>query len=259
METRVPYDNVPTATAASLSENQTFVVGVILVLAVGFILTLTLLISLTRKWKTSFTNREWTLVPSLEAAKMTDAIDSNRRALSSLNSSTQQAQAMSQHALDAITETRKEFGILGVALDAKDKQIAALEMGQEFRHRKAMILAAVRALDIIEVDAAAGESSEQTLRALAIDLRESLEDNHVEIYTPEIGTRIHDARGVNASSARHERTNNQALVGTIAAVERPAFIAVGAGGREEVLRPARVSIYVLAGEGLTTTTTREQL
>ncbi len=210
---------------------------VILVIGwLGLFLALALMIRLTGKWKTAFNEKEWTLIPTLEGTAMLHAIKINSDRLERLQEATLEA-------VDATRATREEFGILGTELDKKSQELQIMRMGQEFHNRKAIILAAIRALEAIGIDAAAGDDPHNTLRGISVDLTEALEDNHVVTYVPPVGERI-PTRGVDAGSARHTPIAEHTLVGTIASVERPAYIATGPSGDEEVLKAAVVTIYV---------------
>lgn len=222
---------------AFISDHATIV---FIVLASGWalaILALVLLIVLVGKWKTAFSEKDWTLVPTLEGTAMLRATEVSVVQMKHL-------EEVVLSASEATRQTREEFGILGRDLDAKAEEIRTLRMGSEFHHRKALIRAAIRALEAIGIDKAAGTSPEITLRGIAVDLEEALEDNHVECFTPPVGERV-PTRGVETASSRRLVTTDSALVGTIASVERPAYIASGPGGFEELLHPAAVTIYVL--------------
>ena len=220
--------------------------AVFIALALGWValvIVLIILVTLVSKWKTAFNDKEWTLVPTLDAASWIERINKNTHAVNALADATHRAEETAQRTLEAAEGTRKEFGILGPQLDLRDQQITELRMGQEYHHRKALLLSAVRALTAISVDAQAEDDPLMTLAGIRIDLEEALEENHVEVVTPTIGATL-PARGVDAGSARHIPTPDEALVGTIASVERPAYIARGPAGSEDVLRPAAVSVYI---------------
>lgn len=213
---------------------------VFIVLASGWVLAilmLVLLLMLVGKWKTAFSEKDWTLVPTMEGAVMVRAAETTAAQMKRLEEAVLAA-------AETTRETREEFGILGRDLDTKAEEIRTLRMGAEYHHRKALIRAAIRALEAIGIDQAAGTSPETTVRGIAVDLEEALEDNHVECFLPPVGERV-PTRGVEAASARRLFTTDSTLVGTIASVERPAYIASGPGGFEELLHPAAVTVYVL--------------
>jgi hypothetical protein len=222
---------------AFLTEHSTIV---FIVLASGWalaILSLVLLIALVGRWKTAFGEKDWTLVPTMEGSAMVRAAELSTMQMQRLEEVVRAAGEMTR-------ETREEFGILGRDLDAKAEEIRALRMGAEYHHRKGLLATAIRALEAIGIDEAAGTSAETTVRGIAVELEDALEENHVQCYFPPLGERI-PARGVEAASARRRSTSDTTLVGTIASVERPAYIAAGPSGSEELLHPAAVTIYVL--------------
>jgi hypothetical protein len=222
---------------AFISDHATIV---FIVLASGWalaILVLVLLIVLVGKWKTAFSEKEWTLVPTLEGTAMVRAAEVSSVQMKRL-------EEVVLAAAEITRETREEFGILGRDLDAKAEEIRSLRMGAEYHHRKALILAAIRTLEAIGIDQAAGATPETTFRGIAIDLGDVLEENHVECFMPLVGERV-PTRGVESAKARRIVTTDSTLVGTIASVERPAYIASGPGGFEELLQSAAVTIYVL--------------
>lgn len=211
----------------------------LIALAVGWVallLVLVLLIILVRKWKASFREREWVLIPSPDGERMVNAIETNVEHAMRL-------EEVARGSMAASEATREDFSILRTQLDAQAEEIRDLRRGEAQLHRRPFVLAMVRALDAIEVDEAAGTDPRTTLQGVQLDLRETLEDNRVEIVFPQVGDSL-PARGVDAGAARHLETSDSALVGTIASVERPAFIAIGPGGAEDLLRPASVTVYV---------------
>ncbi len=219
-----------------IEENTIWFLVILLIGWVGLFLALTLMIVLAGKWKTVFKEKEWTLIPTLEGKAMLRAIKLNSDWLERLQEATLDA-------VDATRATREEFGILGTELDKKSQELQTMRMGQEFHNRKAMILAAIRALEMIGIDKAADGDTHKTLHGIFTDLTEALDDNHVATYMPSVGERV-PTRGVDVGSARYTPTAEHTLVGTIASVERPAYIATGPSGDEEVLKAAVVTIYV---------------
>lgn len=203
---------------------------------VALLLTLILLIALVRKWKASFREREWVLMPAPDGERMLTTIEMNAEHAMRL-------EEVARGALEASSATREDFSILRTQLDLQADEIRDLRRGEAQLHRRPFVLAMVRALDAIEVDQSAGTDPTTTLTGVRIDLLETLEDNHVERVLPAVGSRL-PVRGVDAGSMRSIESDDPNLIGTIASVERPAFIAVGPGGQEDLLRPALVTVYV---------------
>ncbi len=221
--------------AAFLAQHATIVFVVLALGWLALVIVLLVLLMLIGRWKTAFNEKDWTLVPTLQATHLTHALRVNAAQVARLHEVTERA-------LEATQETRAEFGILGADLDKKSEEIRVLRMGQEFHHRKALMLAAVRALDAISIDAAADGDPQTTLRGIAVELAEALDDNHVETFAPQVGTLV-PTRGADVGAARLVPTSDTTLVGTIASVERPAYIARGPNGTEEILKAASVSVY----------------
>ncbi len=191
-----------------------------------------------RKWKTAFADREWTLTPTREVGKLAAALTSAQDELARLRDATFEAR-------DASQGVQEEFAILGREIDARRQEVGELRMGQAFAAQRPFMAASVRAIDAIKCDRDLASDSINTLRAIEVELTELLEDHGVEVVTPAVGDRL-SARGVDPGSARHVPTGDAARVGTLASVDRPAYIAVGPNP-EVVLKPAAVSIYVDEG------------
>lgn len=219
-------------------------VVLLIVAAAGWlalIVVLILLVLLTGRWKTAFAEREWTLAPTPALATVEASLEAHASHAAMLEESVRTS-------LEEARATREAFEILGRELDGKSAEIRDLRLGAEHHHRRALILSAIRALEVIGVDRDAGSDPDQTLRGLEVELSEALEDNHVEIHYPAVGERI-PMRGVDAGASRLVTTADEALVGTIASVERPAYIVRGPGGDEETLKPAAVTVYVSERSG----------
>ncbi len=201
------------------------------------LLAVTMLVAV-RKWKAAFADKEWTLAPTLEVGEITAAVASAQDELEFLRGATLEAR-------DASQGVREEFAILGRELDARTQEVRELRMGQAFVAQRPFMAASVRAIDAIEYDRDLASDPIKTLQSIEVDLTELLEDHGVEVVTPAVGDRL-PARGVDPGSARHVPTGDAAKVGTLASVDRPAYIAVGPAA-EVVLKPAVVSIYVDEG------------
>ncbi len=201
------------------------------------LLAITMLVAV-RKWKAAFKNKDWTLTPTLAVGDLTAALAAAQDELARLRSATFEAR-------DASQGVREEFAILGRELDARTQEVRELRMGQAFVAQRPFMAASVRAIDAIESDRDLASSPITTLRGIEVDLMELLEDHGVEVVTPAVGDRL-PARGVDPGSADYVPTGDAAKVGTLASVDRPAYIAVGPDA-EVVLKPAAVSIYVDEG------------
>jgi hypothetical protein len=199
------------------------------------LLAIVLLLVQQRKWRMTFSTKEWVVTPAADSGLIRDAIATNIHHLQNMSDATARS-------AEATTATREEFAILRTEIGDQREEIKRLQMGHAFHARRSMLQAAIRALEAIEADGRSGSDPETTLKGIVIDLDEALEDNDVRIVYPEVGARI-PTRGVDPGRARFEPTTDDALVGTIAAVDRPAYIAVGLEGAEEVLKPAQVTIY----------------
>ena len=188
-----------------------------------------------RKWKVAFADRDWTLTPTLAVSEVATTLMKARADLEA-------ARQAAIDAREATAATQEEFGILGRELDARTNEVRELRMGQAFSAQRPFMAASVRALDAIAVDSAAGSDPQQTIRGIEIELRELLEDHGVEVVTPSVGSPL-PARGVDPGSAKRVPTPDASKVGTIAAIQQPAYIATGPGS-EIILKPADVTIYV---------------
>ncbi len=201
------------------------------------LLAVTMLVAV-RKLKTAFTYKGWTLAPTWEVGKITAALAAAQDELARLRGATFEAR-------DASQGVREEFAILGRELDARTQEVRELRMGQAFVAQRPFMAASVRAIEAIKCDRDPTSDPIKTLQGIEVDLTELLEDHGVEVVTPAVGDRL-PARGVDPGAARHVPTGDAAKVGTLASVDRPAYIAVGPDP-EVVLKPAVVSIYVDEG------------
>lgn len=206
----------------------------LLISLVLVVLMAAVLLVLARKWKAAFADRDWTLAPTLMVADVERALSQARDELSRTSEAAFDAR-------DSSDATREEFSILGRELDARTEEVRALRHGEALSLQRPLLLASVRVLEIIGTDRAAGTDPGQTLLGIQADLEEVLEDYGVETVTPEPGATL-PVRGVDPGSARRAATRDPALVGTIASVERPAYVATGRS-TDVVLKPAAVTIY----------------
>lgn len=217
----------------------------------GWVLSLLLALLLLRlvgRWRTAFENKEWLLVPSGQASQLQAALlalaQTTGNQLERVSERVAAAGDDVRTSTAAIQETRAEFSILRDELDSKTREVAALRLGQEFHVRRPVLMRVIRALDIIDDDLTNQRDIRQTVEGVRVELRECLEDNAIFIHTPTPGTRLSEAKGVDAQGARQEPTQDEALWGTIASTDRPAYVARGPQGAEEVLVPAKVRVFV---------------
>jgi hypothetical protein len=141
-------------------------------------------------------------------------------------------------------ETRAEFFILRDELDRKTKELATLRISQEFHIRRPVLRRVIRALNIIHEDLMYERDMRQTVEGVKAELTECLDENAVTVASPDVGTRLTEAKAVDIQNARREPTEDEALKGTIASTDLPAYIVHGAQGMEEVLVSAKVRVYV---------------
>jgi hypothetical protein len=212
------------------------------------ILLAALLVVLVGRWKTAFEYKEWLLMPSDHARQLQGALQAlEKTTLTHLERVAHRVASAGDDLRSvnaAIQETGAGFSILREELDNKTKQITALRLGQEFHVRRPVLVRVIRALEIIDDDLSHQRDMRQTLEGVRVELRECLDDNAVSVHTPETGSRLAEAKAIDVQNARLEVTDDEALKGTIAATDRPAYIARGAQGFEEVLVPAKVRVYV---------------
>lgn len=216
----------------------------------GWLLSLLLVVYLIRAqagWRTAFENKEWLLLPSENAADMTDALQQlvhkTHGLESSLKGSAQTHSKGVESLSQTIQDTRAEFAILREELDRKTREIADLKLGHEFHARRPVLRAVAHAMQIIDEATHAGELSDSTLAGVATELRECLEDNRVIARSFEPGTKLAEAKGVSTQESIREPAADDSLKGTIGETLRCAYVVIGPSGAEDIVRPARVKIY----------------
>lgn len=199
-------------------------------------------------WRTTFENKEWLLLPSESAADMKGELQRlvhNTHSLEASLRGSEQTHSKGVESLSqTIQDTRAEFAILREELDRKTREIADLKLGHEFHARRPVLRAVAHALQIIDEATHSGEPSESTLAGVATELRECLEDNRVIARTFEPGTKLADAKGVSTQESIREPAADHSLKGTIGETLRCAYVVIGPSGTEDIVRPARVKIYI---------------
>jgi hypothetical protein len=206
------------------------------------------LILLQKRWRTAFETKEWMLLPSETGANVVQGLDH----LANMVSNTAQqvaeradhAKRAALHASEASKSVREEFAILREELEARQKELKLLQLGQEFHYRRPALMRIIRALEIIDDDMTHRRDPTRTLEGVRVELDECLQDNHVFTIRPEIGKAIAETAGFDGRSARRLETADTARKGTVAEVERPAYVVSGPSGHREVLVPARVTVFV---------------
>lgn len=201
-----------------------------------------------KKWRAAFETKEWLLLPSETAHQVIRSLES----LANMVSNTAEqvavradlAKGASVRAVEETRGMREEFGILREELESRHKELKASQLGQEFHYRRAVLMRVIRALEIIDEDAAQTLDPSKTIHGIKVELEECLQDNHVHIQQPNVGQRIADTVGFDSRSARREPTDDPSLRGTVASVERPAYVVTGPRGLQETLVPARVTVFV---------------
>ena len=212
------------------------------------ILLVVYLILLQKRWRTTFETKEWLLLPSKMADDLAYGIGDIQVVMSkTAEQLLRHAHQATQTSSAAATETRaarEEFQILREELDARQKEIKLLQLGQEFHYRRPVLMRVVRALEIISDDQLHTRDPAKTLEGVQIELHECLEDNHVTEWAPPVGVPIADAVGFDTRTAQRRETDDLEKKGMVAEVERPAYVVRGPGGHQEVLVPARITVFV---------------
>jgi hypothetical protein len=224
---------------------------VVVIAATGWliaVLLLVLMIRLVGRWRTAFETKEWLLMPSNGARQLGVLLQSLAETTATrLDKMSHHVAATGEDirvATREIHDTRSEFSILREELDQKTKELALLRLGQGFHVRRPVIMCVIRALEIIHDDVSHGRDLKETLEGVRVELQECLDDNAVFSHTPAAGTRLADAKGVDALGAQQVPTSEDTMKGTIAGTDRPGYVVRGPQGNEEVLVPAKVRVFV---------------
>jgi hypothetical protein len=207
-----------------------------------------LLLRLNQQWRTSFRNREWLLVPSAEGQtylwglhKLTESIADERatveRALLTLTT------AVSAD-VQASDTSRREFSVLREELERRATELEAARTGVDLWHRRAVLRAVTRAAEMIREDRERQRDVQSTLDGLCVELQECLEENRISVHFPAIGAPLAGDATVDPVRVVREPTTEDHLRGTISAVESPAYVALRTDGKQDVLLPARVRVFV---------------
>jgi len=205
------------------------------------------LLLLVKRWRTAFETKEWLLLPSFHAAALSEQLESLKHGTLQLRE--RMANGLAGHSSQlgslesAVRDTRAEFAILREELDRKASEINHLRLGHEFRNRRSVLRVVAHALQIIEEDAAKSVEPQATLEGLRVELMECLENHAVTRLVYEPGTRLVDARGISVQESQREPAPSEDLRGTIGETLRPAFVAIGPGGDEEILAHSRVRFF----------------
>jgi hypothetical protein len=206
------------------------------------------LLRLNQQWRTSFRNREWLLVPSAEGQsylwglqQLIQAFARTRDTLEHSQSTVVDAVAAGAHTTDT---TRREFTVLREELERRTEELEAARAGVDLWHRRAVLRAIARASEMIRDDRALNRDAQSTLDGLAVELEECLDQNRVTLRYPTVGAPLASDSTVDLTTVIREPTTDDSLRGTIASVDRPAYVAERADGKIDVLLPARVRIFV---------------
>lgn len=201
-----------------------------------------------RLWRVAFENKDWLILPSDTGHQLASGLQSLEARVSDAShliaKRVEQTNRAAEVAAEETKGAREEFGILRHELDIRQKELKAMQLGQEFHHRRSALLRIIRAIEIINDDMANQREPEGTLEGVRVELAECLDDNRVVAVKPSVGQRVGDAADYDPGSARRQPATDPALRGTVASVECPAYIATGPNGQREVLVQARVTIFV---------------
>jgi hypothetical protein len=254
-------DSVAADTLAfSLSNDPTFpwmatsIISMLLCLVLA-----TWMLYATSRWRTAFKAKEWMLLPDSAGTEIHSALKEMTasqkdsilkfsnvqvRSLQDFEPFVRRACTQAELAGAESTALRTEFSILRDELEAKSKEIKELQLGRDFHSRRSILLRVIKAFEAIDQDSSLGVDAARTLEGVRAELEECLEDNAIKVVKPIVGERISEAKLIDPRSAAKENAPDATLKGTVSAVERPAYVVRRLDGQEELLIPARVTVYV---------------
>lgn len=151
-----------------------------------------------------------------------------------------------RQALDAAQSASEELRLVGRALDESRAEVARLRKGEAVVIQAPLLRAMVWALATIEQDVKAGTEASVTLQGLEAEISERLEAFGVVERTPTVGDLASECSLIDRSDPRsvvkYPSAPEPELAGTIAEVERPAFV-LNASGEAVVIQHAVVHVY----------------
>lgn len=206
------------------------------ILAITLLIFLSLALITVRRWKTSFGDREWTLVPNGLATAATHG-------MSTVASELRRGSGELEMLTTAISGTREEFSILRGELEAQRAEIERLRGGVALEYQRPLLGVLVRSLEIIGSDSAAAIDPNKTLRGVEVEISDALDDHGIELWAPDVGA-VAAGAGLDLARAKHIPTSDQRLIGTIAMVHRRGFVHRTSQDRRTVLLAPQLSIYV---------------
>ena len=217
--------------------------GWFLALALGLVL-----VQLTQQWRTSFRNREWVLMPSSESQKQLWGLQRVAETIAVGNESVQQALLGTTESVrsevQASEASRKEFAVLREELERRSSELEAARVGVDLWHRRAVLRAISRAVEMIRDDRERERDVRSTLDGLLVELEDCLQENRISLHFPEVGAPLDGDSTIDLARVVREPSPDELRRGTIAAVERPAYVALRLDGKQEVLLAARVKVFV---------------
>jgi len=144
-----------------------------------------------------------------------------------------------------INEIVKTFETLKNNLDKNDREISRLREGYDNSIKKHFALSILNLKDRVDYYFQADGSSDE-LKVICINITKIIEiylnENDVIEFSPEKGSNIRDAEGVDVSESIP--TKKQDEVGQIVDVIKPGYMLHGLDGNSVIIRNATIKVYI---------------